>query len=56
MGYYGNKGLGLAWDLRAHFSCVPKFTTRWVKKIFFFNLGLKGVMEKCVDCLLVYPF
>ena len=38
--------MGLAWDLRAHFLCVPKFMTRWVKKNIL-NLGLKGVMEMC---------
>ena len=24
-------------------------------EFFFFNLGLKGVIEKCVVCFLVYP-
>ena len=26
------------------------------EKIFFLNLGLKGVMEKCVGCFLAYLF
>ena len=34
-----------------------KFMIREAKKcLFFFNLDLRGVMEKCVDCFLVYPF
>ena len=55
-GYYGNKGLILAWGLKAHF-CYA-YQDLWhvgLKKILL-NLGLKGVIEKRLGCLLVYPF
>ena len=50
MGYYGNRGLNFAWDLG-----ILNFRI-FIFRIFFFNLGLKGVMEKCVRCFLVYLF
>ena len=60
IGYYGNEGLGLAWDFKGIF-CVffmrTKFMIRDAKKIcFFFNLDLEVAMEKYVGCFLVYPF
>ena len=47
-GYYGNDGFSLAWDLGV-------IRESW-KKNFFFNLGLKGVIEKCSGCFLAYLF
>ena len=46
----------LAWDLGVNLLVIPNFVTRWAKKKIVLNFGLKGVMEKCVGCLLVYPF
>ena len=46
---YGNEGLSLAWDIGIFID------VRYVSfDIFYFKLRLKGVMEKCVCCSLVY--
>ena len=49
-----NEGLNLAWGLGIIFLGIPDFAIFEFWKIFFFNLGLKGVIEKCVGCFLVY--
>ena len=38
------------------FSGVPNLVTGWFFKGFFFNFGLKGVIEKHVGYFLVYLF
>ena len=57
-GYYGNGVLSLgAWNLGAIFLVIPNLVIREIfLKTFFFNLGLKGSMKKCVDCFLAYLF
>ena len=57
MGYYGNGCLNFAGDLGVNFLGVPNWELDgFSKKNFFFNFGLKGALEKCVGCFLVYPF
>ena len=41
---------------RRHFFSHTKFCKLRVLKTFFFNIGLKGVIEKCVGCFLLYLF
>ena len=53
-GYYGNEGLSLVWALGVIFLGIPNLWLVELKKKK--NFGLKGVMEKCVSCFLVYPF
>ena len=56
-GYYGNDGFIFAWDLGVIFLGIWNWVVGGFLKIFFFfNLGLKGVIEKCVSCFLVYLF
>ena len=50
-GYYGNEGLGLAWDFEEHSFSAPNFV--WLKN---YNLECKGVIEKYLVCFLVYSF
>ena len=54
--YYENGGLNLAWDLGVIFLAIPNFANFEFWKHFFFNIGLKGVIEKCVGCFLLYLF
>ena len=55
-GYCGNDGFIFAWDLGVIFSGIPNLVIGQFLKFFFFNFGLKGVVEKCVGCFLVYLF
>ena len=55
MRYYGNKGFIFAWDLGVIFLCALNFKILRFPECFF-NLGLKGVIEKCVGCFLLYLF
>ena len=56
MRYYGNDGFIFAWDLGIIFLDLPiGWLTRFFKKRFL-NFGLKGIIEKCVGCFLVYLF
>ena len=55
-GYYGNNGLSLAWDLGVIFQAYQIVRSASFSEKKFFNVGLKGVMEKCVSCSLVYLF
>ena len=55
-GYYENDGSSLAWDLDVIFLGAPNLWLVEAKKWFFFYLDLKGIMEKCVGCFLVYLF
>ena len=43
-GYYGNKGLRLAWDLGVIFLGIPNLWLDGVKK-YFFGFGPRGFME-----------
>ena len=52
-GYCGNDGFISAWDLGVIFLGIPKWLFGGFLENFF---GLKGVMEKCVGCFLVYLF
>ena len=54
-GYCGNDGFIFAWDLGVSFLGILNFKILRFR-IFFFNLGLKGVIEKFVGCFLVYLF
>ena len=54
-GHYGNGVLSFAWDSGVTFLGVPNLRFG-VLKFFFLIFGLKGVMEKCVGCLLAYLF
>ena len=56
MRYSGNGGLNFAWDLGAIFSGIPNLVMSGISKKYFFNFGLKGAVEKCVGCFLVYLF
>ena len=54
-GYCGNEAFIFAWDLGVIFLAYQ--IGRLVALNFFFlNFGLKGVIEKCVGCFLVYLF
>ena len=55
MGYYGNGGLNFAGDLGVTFLGILDFKILRFS-FFFFRLGLKGVIEKCVGYFLVYLF
>ena len=56
-GFCGNDGFIFAWDLGVIFLGIPIFKIfRFLELFFFFNLGLKDVIEKCVGCFLVYLF
>ena len=50
-GYYANKGLSLAWDFKLQFLCAPNLWSGVLKKNFFYDLILKGAMEKYESCL-----
>ena len=53
MGITGMGGFIFAWDLGVIFLGIPK----WVAGGFLEKIvGLKGVIEKCVGCFLVYFF
>ena len=56
MGYYGNDGFIVGWDIDVIFLGVPNWVIDGFFKKIFFNFGLKGVMEKCVFFFLVYLF
>ena len=45
-----------AWDLGIIFLCVPNLWFGGLKRFFYENFSLQGVMEKCVSCFLVYSF
>ena len=54
-GYYRNDSFTFAWDLGVVFLGIRN----WIIAgffVFFFNLGLKGVIEKCVGYFLEYLF
>ena len=53
MEYYGNDDFMFAWDLGVIFLSVLNCAIGGFSNNF---LGLKGVMEKCVGCFLVYLF
>ena len=57
-GYYGNDGFIFTGDLGVIFLGIPNLVNSSFSKknIFFSNFGLKGVVEKCVGCFLVYLF
>ena len=57
-GYCENDDFIFAWDLGVNFLVVPNWEIGWFseKCFFFFNFGVKGVIEKCVGCFLVYLF
>ena len=55
-GYCGNDGFIFAWDLVVIFLGILNFKILRFRIFFFFKLGLKGVIEKCVGCFLVYLF
>ena len=55
-GYCGNDGFIFAWVLGVIFLCVLNFKILRFPKNYFFNLGIKCVIEKCVGCFLVYLF
>ena len=55
MEYYGNGVLIFAWDLGVNFLGIPNWVIGGFL-IFFFNFGLKEVMERCVGYFLVYQF
>ena len=55
-GYYGNRGLSLAWDLGVRFLDVQNCGICGVLTFFYINLGFKDVMEKFVGCLPVNLF
>ena len=47
------------WDFKRHFFVLfisTKFMIREAKKNLFFFSKLKGALEKCVGCFLVYTF
>ena len=48
--------MSFAWDLGVIFLGVPNCAICGLLKTIFFYFGLKGVMEKCVGCFLVYLF
>ena len=54
MRYYGNDGFIFAWDLGVIFLGIPNWVLTGFFNFLFFSFGLKGVMEKCVGCFLVY--
>ena len=54
MGYYENGGLNFTGDLGVTFLGILNF--KILRFSFFFSLGLKGVIEKCVGYFLVYLF
>ena len=56
MGYYGNHGFIVAWDIGVIFLGIPNWVIDGFLKKIFFNFGLKDVMEKCVFFFLVYLF
>ena len=47
-GYCGNDGFIFTWDLGVIFLGMLNFKSLRFQKNFFKNLGLKGVIEKCV--------
>ena len=52
-GYYGNDGFIFCLRFRRHFLGIPNWV---IDELFKKKFGLKGVIEKCVDCFLVYLF
>ena len=55
MGYYGNDGFIFAWDLGVIFLGIRNWEIGgFSKKNNNNNFGLKGVIEKCMGCFLVY--
>ena len=56
MGYYGSWVLSFAWDLGVTFLGVPNLVICEFFLNIVFNLGLKGVIKRCVGCFLVYLF
>ena len=56
MGYYGSDGFIFAWDLDVSFLGIAIGWLTSFKRLFFLNFGLKGVIETCVGCFLVYLF
>ena len=51
-GYYGNYGLDFSLGFRHNSISILSYAV--LKKKFFLNLGLKGAIEKCAGCFLVY--
>ena len=41
---------------RRHFPGIRIFQDLRFRKIFFFLIQILGVIEKCIGCVLVYPF
>ena len=52
-GYYEDDGFIFSWDLGVIFLGIPNRMIDGVFYYFFFNFGLKVVMEKCLGCFLV---
>ena len=53
-GYYRNDGFIFAWDLGVIFLGIRNWAIGGFLKMFYFDLGLKVVIEKCVVSLYTY--